>query len=71
MFFFLFNYSLDNIIKKFYNNLNNIFIHFINNIFLLIFNDFKFPDVLEEDKILNAANIFEIDAQVIKNRPLF
>jgi aspartyl-tRNA(Asn)/glutamyl-tRNA(Gln) amidotransferase subunit A len=25
---------------------------------------------LEEDKILNAANIFEIDAQVIKNRPL-
>ena len=28
-------------------------------------------NVLEEDKILNAANIFEIDAQVIKNRPLF
>ncbi len=26
-------------------------------------------NVLEEDKILNAANIFEIDAQVIKNRP--
>jgi len=28
-------------------------------------------NVLEEDKILNAANIFEIDAQVIKKRPLF
>ncbi len=28
-------------------------------------------DVLEEDRILNAANIFEIDAQVIKSRPLF
>jgi len=28
-------------------------------------------NVLEEDKILNAAHIFEIDAQVIKNRPLF
>ncbi len=28
-------------------------------------------NVLEEDSILNAANIFEIDAQVIKNRPLF
>jgi len=28
-------------------------------------------NVLEEDKILNSANIFEIDAQVIKNRPLF
>ncbi len=28
-------------------------------------------NVLEEEKILNAANIFEIDAQVIKNRPLF
>ena len=28
-------------------------------------------NVLEEHKILNAANIFEIDAQVIKNRPLF
>ena len=28
-------------------------------------------NVLEEDKILNAANIFEIDADVIKNRPLF
>ena len=28
-------------------------------------------NVLEENKILNAANIFEIDAQVIKNRPLF
>ena len=27
-------------------------------------------NVLEENKILNAANIFEIDAQVIKNRPL-
>jgi len=26
-------------------------------------------NVLEEDKILNAANIFEVDAQVIKNRP--
>jgi len=26
--------------------------------------------VLVEDRILNAANIFEIDAQVIKNRPL-
>ena len=28
-------------------------------------------NVLEEDRILNAANIFEIDAQVIKKRPLF
>jgi aspartyl-tRNA(Asn)/glutamyl-tRNA(Gln) amidotransferase subunit A len=28
-------------------------------------------NVLEEDKILNAAHIFEIDAQVIKNSPLF
>ena len=28
-------------------------------------------DVLEENKILNAANIFEIDAQVVKNRPSF
>jgi len=28
-------------------------------------------NVLEEDKILNSANIFEIDAQIIKNRPLF
>ena len=28
-------------------------------------------NVLDEDKILNFANIFEIDAQVIKNRPLF
>ncbi len=28
-------------------------------------------NVLEEDKILNAANIFEIDAQVIKDKPLF
>ena len=28
-------------------------------------------NVLEENRILNAANIFEIDAQVIKNRPLF
>ncbi|MDC3031797.1 Asp-tRNA(Asn)/Glu-tRNA(Gln) amidotransferase subunit GatA [Prochlorococcus sp. AH-716-P08] len=28
-------------------------------------------NVLEEDRILNAANIFEIDAQIIKNRPLF
>jgi len=27
--------------------------------------------VLEEDRILNAANILEIDAQVFKNRPLF
>jgi aspartyl-tRNA(Asn)/glutamyl-tRNA(Gln) amidotransferase subunit A len=27
-------------------------------------------NVLEEDRILNAANIFENDAQVIKNRPL-
>ena len=27
-------------------------------------------NVLEENKILNAANIFEIDAQVINNRPL-
>jgi aspartyl-tRNA(Asn)/glutamyl-tRNA(Gln) amidotransferase subunit A len=27
-------------------------------------------NVLEENKILNAANIFEIDAQVIKNKPL-
>ena len=26
-------------------------------------------DVLEENKILNAANIFEKDAKVIKNRP--
>ena len=28
-------------------------------------------NVLEEDRILNAANIFEIDAQVIRNRSLF
>ena len=28
-------------------------------------------NVLEEDKILNAANIFEIDAQVIKNKQPF
>jgi len=28
-------------------------------------------NVLEEDRKLNSANIFEIDAQVIKNRPLF
>ncbi len=28
-------------------------------------------NVLEEYRILNASNIFEIDAQVIKNRPLF
>jgi len=28
-------------------------------------------NVLEENKILNAANIFENDAQVIKNKPLF
>ena len=28
-------------------------------------------NVLEEDRILNAAHIFEIDAQVIKNRPIF
>ncbi len=28
-------------------------------------------NVLEEDRILNAANIFEIDAQVIKSRPVF
>ena len=28
-------------------------------------------NVLEEHRILNAANIFEIDAQVIKKRPLF
>ena len=28
-------------------------------------------NVLEEDRILNAANIFEIDAKVIKNRTLF
>ena len=28
-------------------------------------------NVLEEDRILNTANIFEIDAQVIKKRPLF
>ena len=27
-------------------------------------------NVLEENKILNAANIFEMDAKVIKNRPL-
>ena len=27
-------------------------------------------NVLEENKILNAANIFELDAQVIKNKPL-
>jgi len=26
-------------------------------------------NVLEEDRILNAANIFELDAQVIKSRP--
>ena len=28
-------------------------------------------NVLDESKILNAAHVFEIDAQVIKNRPLF
>jgi len=28
-------------------------------------------NVLEEDKILNAAHIFEIDAHVIKKRPIF
>ena len=28
-------------------------------------------NVLEEDRILNAANIFEIDAQIMKDRPLF
>ena len=28
-------------------------------------------NVLEEDRILNTAHIFEIDAQVIKNKPLF
>ncbi len=28
-------------------------------------------NVLEEEKILNAANIFEIDADVIKKRPIF
>jgi len=28
-------------------------------------------NVLDEYRILNAANIFEIDAQVIKNKPLF
>ncbi len=28
-------------------------------------------NVLEEHRILNAANIFELDAQVIQNRPLF
>jgi len=28
-------------------------------------------NVLDEDRILNAAHIFEIDAQVIKNRPIF
>ena len=28
-------------------------------------------NVLEEARILNAANLFEIDAQVMKNRPLF
>ena len=28
-------------------------------------------NVLQEDRILNAANIFEIDSQVIKNKPLF
>ncbi len=28
-------------------------------------------NVLEEDRIMNAANIFELDAQVIKNRPAF
>ena len=28
-------------------------------------------NVLAENKILNAANIFEIDAQVIKNKPIF
>jgi len=27
-------------------------------------------NVLEDNSILNAANIFEIDAQVIKKRPL-
>jgi len=28
-------------------------------------------NVLEENKILNAANIFEMDALIIRNRPLF
>jgi aspartyl-tRNA(Asn)/glutamyl-tRNA(Gln) amidotransferase subunit A len=28
-------------------------------------------NVLEEGRILNAANIFEKDAQIIKNRPIF
>ena len=28
-------------------------------------------NVLEENRILNTANIFEIDAQVIQNRPAF
>ena len=28
-------------------------------------------NVLEEDRILNAANIFELDAQIIKNKPSF
>jgi len=28
-------------------------------------------NVLEEDRILNAAHIFENDAQIIKKRPLF
>ena len=28
-------------------------------------------NVLEEDKILNASHIFEIDAHVIKQRPIF
>ena len=28
-------------------------------------------NVLDEDRILNAANIFELDAQVIKKKPLF
>ena len=28
-------------------------------------------NVLEEDRILNAAHIFEIDAQVIKKKSLF
>ena len=28
-------------------------------------------NVLEENRILNAANIFEINAQIIKQRPSF
>ena len=28
-------------------------------------------NVLEEDRILNAAHTFEIDAQVMKNKPKF